>query len=507
MEDNKIRILKNTLSLYIRMIVLTIISLFTVRVILHVLGDVDYGLYNVVGGFVSLFSFVSGTLAIASQRYFAISLAKDDWEKLNHYFSVNIKIYLIFICLIFLVAETVGIWFVLNKLTIPPERLSAVFIVYEFSVVSFVTTLISSPFQALMIADENLTIYSVISIVEGVAKVLVTYLLYISPWDKLIVYSFLVFLVSLAINLFYIVYSFRKYKKLKLIPIKNREDFKEILSYMNWNLIGAMGSVGKGQGINVVMNLFFSASINAARAIGMQINSVVSSFSQNFMKAVNPQITKKYASNNSAELNYLLYSSSKLSYFLLYIIVLPLIANIQYVLRLWLGDDMPVYTIEFSVLTLIDALILSFSDPLGTGVQATGRVKGYQLTIGILLFMNIPISYFLLRYISNPILPSICSIILSFFMTIGRIIVYKKLNTEFSIIEYIKRVVLPLIEVTIITTIFTYLIMKEYHSFFIFIIYVGTTVLFTAIVIYYVGLNTRERKVIRKFIARIIKRS
>ena len=482
------------------MIILTLISLFSVRIVLHVLGDADYGLYNVVAGFVSLFSFVSGTLAVASQRYFAFSLASDNWDDLNRYFSLNLKIYTLFIIVATVIAETVGLWFVLNKLTIDDGRMTAAIIVYEFSIVTFAMSLVSSPFQALLIADENLGIYSWISIFEGVAKILVVYLLYISPLDKLIAYGFLLMVVSVLVNVFYALYTKKKYKKLKLTKVNDKSEMKTVLSYMNWNLIGAVGNVGKGQGINIVINMFFSSTVNAARAISLQINTVVSSFSSNFMKAVDPQITKKYALGDNEGLNLLINTSAKMSYYLLYMICLPLIYNMRYVLEVWLGQDVPNYTEQFAILALVDALVLAFTDPLSKAVQATGRVKIYQLTVGVCALMNVPIAYLALLMEKNPLLPAICSIALSSLMAIGRIVIYRKLNNSFSIRIYIKGVILPITISTIITVIFSSLIIHPYTEFRMFIFYVITIVVFTAFIIFFVGIDKFERKLLIRFI-------
>lgn len=498
-KSNSSRVLRNTISLYIRMVVLTIISLFTVRVVLHVLGEVDYGLYNVVGGFVTFFGFISGTLAIASQRYFAISLATNDWKSLNKYFSINIYIYIFFIGLVLILSETVGLWFVMNRLTVPDNRMQAAIIVYELSIANFIIGLLTSPFQALLIADENLSIYSIISIVEGAFKIIVAYLLYTIHSDKLIMYSILLFVVCLSVNGIYIIYSFRKYKRLEIHFQKDKSGYKEVFSYMNWNLIGAMGSVGKSQGINIIMNVFFGPSINAARGIATHINTVVSSFSQNFMKAVDPQITKKYANRNKDKLIALIHSSSKLSYYLLYIIILPLIANMNYILTLWLKEDVPDYTLQFTILALIDALVLSITEPFGTGVQATGNVKFYQLTVGILSLLNLPVVYTILGYFENPLIPFMISIFLSVLMSVGRILVYKKINQDFSIADYIIRVLFPVFIVTIFSSLFTFFIINNADYFVNFLVNVILSVGFTGMLIFFIGLNREEKNLLLQF--------
>lgn len=239
---NSTRVLKNTISLYFRMIILTVISLFTVRIVLNSLGAADYGLYNVVAGFISMFNFISGTLTIASQRFFSIEIGKNDWDGVNKYFSVNFTLYLAFCILIVLFAETIGLWFVKNKMVIAPERMTAAVIVYQFSVITFIIGIIVSPHLALLIADENLSVYSFVSIFEGVFKIVVAYLLYITTKDKLVVYGFLLFLVSIIINGFYFIYTKLKYKKIHFYLVNDKSAYKEVFGFLNWNMIGALAS-------------------------------------------------------------------------------------------------------------------------------------------------------------------------------------------------------------------------------------------------------------------------
>ena len=275
------------------MILLTIISLYTVRVVLQVLGAENYGLYGVVGGIITMMSFFTGSLANASQRYFSLGIGRNNWGEVNKYFSVNLTIYLVFSLVVIILGETAGLWFVLNKLTIPTGRMDACLTVYQLSIITFIVSILNAPFQALLVSDENISIYAYISIAEGIFKLINVYLLEVISFDKLIVYAVLQTVVSLIISSFYVLYSLKKYKNLKInIKGTSKNDFKEVFSYIGWNLIGALGSIGKGVGTNIVMNLFFNPAINAARSIAFSINHVVISFAQNFMKAFNPQITK-----------------------------------------------------------------------------------------------------------------------------------------------------------------------------------------------------------------------
>lgn len=488
------RVVKNTVSLYIRMIVLTVISLFTVRVILNSLGAEDYGLYNVVAGFVSLFAFISGTLSIATQRYFAISLATDDWITLNRYYSVNLVIYAFISVVIIVVSETVGLWFVCKKLVIPPERLKACIFVYEFSIVSFVATLISCPFTALLVADENLSLYSAISVLEGILKVVVAYSVYTTPGDKLIVYSALLCLTSIISNSIFIIYGKVKYRKLKFSFQHGKSEYKEVFSFLNWNLIGAVASVGKYHGINIIMNLFFGAVINAARGIAFQVNSVVTSFSQNFMKAIDPQITKSYVADGKRFVR-MICMSSKISFFLLYFITLPLIMNSRYVFTLWL-KNVPDYTVLLAILALIDALICSITDPISTAVQAIGKIKWYQIFVGGLSLLNLPVAYIGLRIYRNPLVPSFVCIAVSLAMMVTKIVSMKFLYGErFSSKAYIKDVLLPISLISAVSSFISFKLFFGAENFLRLLLNVLGTVVLVGILIILFGMNKDERQI------------
>jgi O-antigen/teichoic acid export membrane protein len=494
-NSNVKRVLKNTLALYFRMIVLTFISLFTVRVVFQVLGASDYGLYNVVGGFVGMFGFLTGTLTIAEQRYFAISLSSRDWDSLSKLFSVNLVVNAIFGMILFLISETIGLWFVSTQLVIPVERMTAAFVVYELSIVSFLLALIVAPYMALLVADENLSIYSVVSIFEGISKLLIVYLLLTSNSDKLITYAVLLCLISISVNVFYVIYCKVQYPALQLKVYRDKNSYKEVLSFMNWNLIGAIASVLKGQGINMVMNVFFGPVINAARGIAFQINNVIMSFSQNFMKAIDPQIIKSYAKGEQERFFFLITASSKISYYLLFFIALPFMLNINYVLNLWLVEP-PQYTSIFTILILVDALVASITDPICTAVQAVGEVKVYQLTVGVIAILNLPIAYSLLVIYNDPLVPFIVSIVISVVMALSRLVTFRRLY-DFSIMNYCCQVFFPICLVTLLMVCVDGYLFSQADNFPHFIGNSIGTMVFSASIIYRIGLNAREKNIIK----------
>ncbi len=496
-ESGAVKVLKNTISLYVRTIFLTLISLFSFRIILRSLGAADYGLYDVVGGVISMFSFITGSLAISSQRFFAICLAKEDWNKLNKLFSVNLAIYMVLIVVVLFLAETLGLWFVQTQLKIDAGRRFAAVIVYELSVINFSLGLLISPFLALLIADENLSIYSMVSVVEGILKVAVAYFLNVTKGDKLIVYALLLTATSFIINGFYIVYVIKKYPKLKFKLCREKAEYAPVFSFLNWNLIGAVASILKNQGIKIIINMFFGSVVNGAKGVASQVSNTISSFSQNFMKAVEPRITKSYAGEDKGRYLSTIYTASKLSYFLLFIISLPFMMNIQYVMNLWL-EEVPDNTIIFTILILTDCLILSITDSILTGVQAIGRVKIYQLTVGILALLNLPVSILMLKLIRNPIIPFCVSIGISILMTIGRILNIKRIY-DFSITMYVRKVFVPIFVVTAAGIIGDKLLFAGASSFGRLVVNVAGSLCITVPAIYLIGMDKREKEVIKEY--------
>lgn len=496
--SNSTRVMKNTLSLYVRMIILTLVSLFTVRVNLNSLGAGDYGLYNVVAGFVSMFAFLSGTLTVASQRFFAIEIGRNDWNEVSKYFSINLFLYIGLCGIVILFAETAGLWFVLNKMVIAPERMSAAVVVYQFSILNFVIGLVVSPFLALLIADENLGIYSIISIFEAGLKLLVSYLLYVLCGDKLIIYGLLLLVASFFVNGFYIIYSLIRYKQLKIKFEKDKTLYKEIFSFLNWNIIGAIATVCKGQGINIVINLFFGTVINAARGIAFQINNVVSSFAVNFMKAIDPQITKSYAIGDEDKFFNITCIASKISFILLFLIAIPLIENMEYILVLWL-KEVPDYTIVFAKLALIDALVLAVTDPISTAIQAVGKIKWYQICVSFWTLLNLPLAILFLNINQNPLIPFYVAISVSFFISFTRIIMFVHI-TGFSVIKYLRKVIIPITILTLLVYAELSFCTKKAKNFLEFFIISSLIVLGIILQAFLLGTTKNEKNKIIHFL-------
>ena len=442
------RIAKNTLMLYFRQILIMLVSLYTVRVVLATLGAEDYGIYNVVAGVVTMFSFLSGSMATASQRYFSFALGQNDEVQLKRYFSMSFTIYCLIALVVVVIAETFGLWFVENKLVVPVERQQAAFWIYQASVFSTVCTILTAPFMASIIAHEDMNIYAYVSVVEVVLKLGIVFLLSLFPADKLIVYGLLMAAVVFVNTAIYRSICARKYGECRYSFFWDKGLFKELVGYTGWNMFGASVGIFKNQLVNIVLNQFFSPVVNAARGIAYQVNGAVNSFSQGFSTAVRPQIIKSYASGNKDEMLALMYRSCKATFFLMYVFTLPLSLEMPYVLGLWLGN-VPEHAILFTRLALLDALIDSVSYPLMTAAQATGRIGLYQSVVGGILLLNAPVSYLVLKLGAPPYGVFMVAIGCALIATVARLVILKSL-IGFSLMKFLSKVIIPVVAASVV---------------------------------------------------------
>lgn len=410
-ENNK-RIAKNTLFLYLRMILVMLISLYTSRVVLSRLGVNDYGIYNVVGGIVSMFSILSASLSSAISRFLTFELGRNNDKRLRDIFSTSVIIQGLLGLLIVLLVEFVGVWFLNHKMNISVERVVAANWVLQCSTVTFVVNMLSVPYNAAIIAHEKMQAFAYVSLLEVSLKLGIAFLLYIAWFDSLIVYAVLVVFASLIIRMTYAAYCKRHFEECKFKFVFDRDLLKDMLSFSGWNFIGSSSAILRDQGVNIIINLFFGTAVNAARGIAMQVYNAVHGFSQNFILAVNPQIIKSYASGKIDYMFHLAFRSARFSYYLLFCISLPLILQINWLLGLWL-TVIPKYTASFSVLVLIFGMMEAISIPLQYINQATGKIKIYQLVVGGMQMLNFPIAYLLLWMDFSPVSVFVLSIVIS----------------------------------------------------------------------------------------------
>lgn len=498
MSDNQ-RIAKNTLILYMRQIIIMVVSLYTVRVVLLVLGVEDYGIFNIVGGFVSMFGFLSSAMANASQRFFSFNIGRGDGKQLNKTFSLSIIVYLLLTILILLIAETVGLWFLRNKLNYPIEKMNAVYWVYQCSVISFLITMLNTPYLAMIIAHENMEVYTLVSSVEVLLKLLLVSLLQKFNVNKLILYSLLLLFVSVFKLMVFYVLCRIKYQECKYKLFWENKLFYEMLIYIGWSFIRPLSTIFKGQGVNILLNIFFGPVVNAARGISFQVNGAISSLSNSFLMAIRPQIVKLYARDEKEVMLLLVFRGSKMTGYLMLFFVLPLAFEMPVVINLWLGQ-IPDHVIWFTRLVLIDVLIDSMIQPVQSAVQATGKIKLYESMTGLLLCLNFPVSFVALKLGLLPESVFVVAIFITIIADIIRLYI-AKVQLDFSFFIYIKKVLVPVALVCMISSFPLYLCSNILVSGIPrLMISVFLSSITTVISIFLIGLTSDERKYITDII-------
>lgn len=398
--ENK-RVAKNSILLYGRMLLMLVISLYTSRVILEALGFNDYGIYNVVGGIVTMFTFINSAMGNASSRFITFAIGKGEKDNIIDVFNSSLLVHVTISILIIILSETIGLWLLYNKLVIPPDRFTAACWVYQLSVISCVANIMCVPFNATIIAHEKMGAFAYISLIDAVLKLIIAYSITIVSGDRLVVYAILLFGVQLTNILIYQIYCIRNFDIIKLRKLTDYRIMHEMSKFAGWSLIGNLAYIGYTQGLNILLNIFFGPVVNAARGIAVQVQNAVRGFVTNFQMAINPQITKSYAKNNYGRLHELIFASSKFSFFLLLCFVLPISIESNNILHLWLGN-VPQYSAQFLVLTLSVLLIDCLANPLGIANNATGNIRNYQLVEGGMLLLIVPIAYIGLKLGGNP---------------------------------------------------------------------------------------------------------
>lgn len=457
-QANK-RIAKNTLMMYIRMFFNMAVSLYTSRVILQTLGVTDYGIYNVVGGVVTMFSFLNGAMASATQRYLNVDIALGNTEHLKTSFRTAMQIHVLIALLVLVVAETVGLWFVLNKLIIPENRMVAAMWVYQFAILASMVSIISLPYDAAIIAHEKMSAFAYISMMDVVMKLVIVYMLVISPFDKLITYAALYLGVNLLDRFIYSIYCNRHFSEINFSLKIDKPLFKEMTSFAGWSMWGNMAWVLFTQGINMLLNMFFGPAVNAARGIAVQVQGVIQGFVSNVQIAVNPQITKSYAQNNFQRMHKLMFASSKFCFYLLFLIVLPLSFEAHFVLHIWLGI-VPEHTVWFLRLIMFIMLTETLANPYIVANQATGKVKVYQAICGGLLLMIVPIAYIVLKLGGNPESVYVVHGCIAIITQFARVYMMRKL-IDLPMMYYFRKVVMPILLVTVTAFILPFILYQE----------------------------------------------
>ena len=500
---NTKRIANNTTLLYFRMLVVMGINLYSVRLLLNALGVEDYGIYDVVAGVITVLSSVSSVLQTATLRFYSYALGQNNFERLQKIFSTSIYIYVLLSIIVFILGETIGLWFVNTQLNIPHERMSAANWIYQFSIFSFMSVIIQVPFSSAVIAHEDMSIFAKISIAESFIKLMAILLILVIPLDKLIIYGAALFLIYTLVLISYIRIGYIKYAECRYKKPTERLLFKELLSFSGWSLFGSVAGVGMSQVNTILVNIFFGPVINASRAISFQINMALSSFTGSFIMAIRTPMIKSYAEGSYSYLNKLFNISNKLIYYCLLMVCIPLMIEMENILFFWLKTTDP-NTVLFSRLILVYAIIMSLNNPISIIIQATGHIKEYHISVEIFTLLCVPATYILFKLGYPAYTTYIVMIIASIASHIVRLICLKKFYKPFSFLEYIKSFLLPAFVITLFSSFFVFLIHKSITDTFFRVTAVGfISFLIVTLFVMLIGLSKSEKDIIKQLIASI----
>jgi len=492
--------------LYIRQILILLVSLYTVRVVLNTLGIEDYGIYSVVGGIVSFFSFLSGTMASATQRFFSFALGQGNFEKLKKTFTVNLVIYGVIAVIALVLLETVGLWFVNDQLHVPPERFESALWIYHFSVLTFIATIFTSPFMAIIIAHEDMQIYAYVSIVEAIMKLGIVFLLVYLPWDKLELYGMLIFAVAIITSSIYMVICSKKYKECQFRQFYwDKGLLREIVGFTGWTLFGQVTTVARHQAVTILLNQVFNPVVVAARAVATSITSHINVFSSNFNVGLYPPIIKSYAANDKKGMFSLIFRGSKITFFLMWVFALPLFLEMDTILRVWLKNPPP-EAVLFTRLALVEVLISSISLPITTAARAPGKMKIYELTLGCIQIAIFVVSLFVLMLGAAAYSVFVVAIVANLVMFVVRLLIVRTL-IGLSIRPFFNQVVLPVSIVVLFSAVSSYVIHwflpKEFGFACVSIL---SSIIIACICMYFMGINQWEREKVRSIIVNRIKK-
>ena len=506
-QQNNKRIAKNTIFLYFRMLLILFVGLYTSRVVLQTLGISDYGLYNVVGGVVAMFAFLNTTLTTSTQRFLNMELGIGNTERLKKVFSTALVLHTLLVVIVFLLAETIGLWFVENKLNIDTGRENAVFWVYQFSVIAICIQIFQLPFMSTIIAHEQMNIYAYVSIYEAVMKLLIVFAIQVIQYDKLILYGALFLFVQISVALVYNIYCRKKFVEAKLTYQFNHTLFKEMLGFCGWNVIGCFASMCNGQGVNVLFNLFFGSVVNAARGVAFQVNGIVNQFASNFQVAIRPQVVKYYANQQMDEMAHLVFNSAKYSALLLLFLSVPIFVEIDYILKFWLGEY-PAYAPSFIRIILFHSIVASMTSSVVMVVHASGRLKMVGITAGGINLLLLPITYCLFKLGCSPgtaLLVNVCG---SFSETFVELC-WMKHYIQFPIKDFYKKVyaiVFPLGILMLLIPLFLHTFVTFPSEFIRFTVVCIVSVITSMIILFHFGLDDNKKRIIESKVIHITER-
>lgn len=497
-ESNSTRIAKNTFFLYLRSFFVLLISLYTSRVVLRVLGVEDYGIYNVVGGIIGMLSFLNSSMAATYQRYYNFEMGKNSENGLSEIFRSGITVQMIYALIIVVIAETIGLWFLKTQLVIPSDRMFAAECVYQISIITFVVTVFQAPFTALIVANEKMNIFAIVSVIDVILKLAIVFLLNIINYDKLIVYALLLVSISFLNISIYIIICKRRFSKTCIISLNwDKENLKQLFNFGGWGMIGTLAYTLQNQGVNLLLNMFFGPVVNAARGITFQILNAVEMFITSFQTSFRPQLTKSYAGGNLSYMYKLYYSATKISFFLMWGLSLPIIIETPKILEIWLGNNVPEHTVAFTRLVLLISLVGVYANPTSCIAYATGEIKKFTIWVSTINLMIIPIGYIFLRLGYNPESVLIINLLIAVLVQTVRLFVLKGMLV-FSIRKYIKKVILPTISVLILSSVLPLCLklLLTTNTFITCVLVCLVSVVSVVIITWLVGLNREEKNLL-----------
>lgn len=501
-ENNK-RIAKNTLMLYVRMFVVMGVSLFTTRITFKILGVEDYGINNIVSGVIVLFTFMDMVLNAATQRFLSFEIGRKNEERTNAIFSTSMTIYLVFVLLVIILGETIGLY-VFYKLNIPQDRITAAFWVYQFSILTFSINIIRIPFNATIMAYEKMNFYAYLGIIEAILKLAFVFLLFILPFDKLILLAGLNTLTALTILLAFKTYSNKNFPITKFRLIRDKAEFKPLLSFSGWSLFGSISNISAQQGVSILLNMFLGVTVNAAVGIANQIASSVNSFVSNFQVAFRPQITKLYSSGDISGFYALIFRASKFSYYLFLILAVPIIVTTPFLIHLWLGE-VPEYAVIFTRLIIIYLMIDALSAPLWMAIEAVGVIKKYHLYTSVLIVLNLPLAFVVLKYGYAVYYVWIIKILIALSVLLF-LLLYTKKQFGFPLWKFLLKVLVPVACITLLSFPVPIYFNQFYEQWTGFLVSCVVAVIMTTLLIILIGLDKTEQGLLTHVIKGKIKR-
>lgn len=500
--SNNQRIARNTVFLYFRTLVIMLVSLFTSRVLLRELGETDFGIYNLVGGIVVLFTFLNSAMSTATQRFLNIELGRNNRIGAEHVFCMSMNAHVVIALLVLILAETIGLWFVSTQLNIPSDRYIAMHWVYQFSVIGVCANIIRIPYNAAIIAYEKMGFFAKVSLLEAVLKLSIVYMLIASPIDKLIYYSALMLIVIIITNCQYYIFCRKKTDICEFHRFWDKDLFLQLFNFTSWSVFGSASTAFTSQGINIFYNIFCGVVVNAAMGITNQVFSAVSSFVANYQLAFAPQLTKYYAANDNESFCKLIKQASRFSYYLIFIIGLPCVFCCDIILKLWLVD-VPKYTVEFTQLMIIYCLVETTSGPIWTAIQATGKIKNYQILISSIILLNLPLAFLLLKLGFSPVFVVMVRVIINS-VAVGARLTYLSKTVVFPTKEYIIDVLLHCFVITCVSVPVCYFMTSLVSGTISgMLVFLGILIVNIFIVLF-IGLKKSERLMIRAKIIQII---